>query len=775
MKFSLNWLKQYLNTQATPTAIAEKLVELGLEVESLNDPSVALSGFVYARVVEKEKHPDADRLSLCRVDAGGELIQVVCGASNVVQNMGVAFAAVNTVIPNTGEPIKKGKIRGIESCGMLCSSRELLLGENADGIMDLGSSHKPGTPLNDIIKIDAVFDVAITPNRGDCFGVYGIARDLATAGIGVLKTPETVVISEHGTTPIASITTPLCTQFALRLITGVKNADSSPSIQDLLTRAGQKPISGLVDITNYFCIGLGRPMHVFDADKIKGNLVVRESIAGEVLNAINDQDYILSEGMVVIADDSGVISLAGIMGGRDTAVDEHTTNILLEAAVFDQVAIAKTGQRLNLTSDSRMRFERGVDAAMVLPCLDMATQMIVEQFGGTPAVKFHMVGHANQINISLDPSHVQKCLGLKVDVSEIISILKSLGCTVDHGALLEVTPPTWRHDLKIPEDLIEEIARIKGYAKIPAQSLPLLPVNRVTSRETQARQHLVNRGFLETLNWSFLDKGIALKFSETPENLVHIANPISEDLSVMRPSLVASLLKIANFNNANARVNGAIFEIAPVYGSNLTNKQMSCISGLRFGNNQDKHWLATTRTFDIFDVKTDVLASLKNLGIVETNTQISNDAPNYYHPGRKGSIKQGNRTLAYFGEIHPEIANGINAVAFEIFTDSLPPSKVRKAQITLSNLTPARRDFAFVLDTSIAAEKLIKAVEKASDLISKVDVFDFYQGPHVEQGKKSLAISVTLQPADKTLDEASLNQVHDAVISSAAKIGAILR
>jgi phenylalanyl-tRNA synthetase beta chain len=776
MKFSLSWLKQYLDTQATPQEIAKKLVELGLEVESLEDQNTALKGFVYARVVEREKHPNADRLSLCKVDAGGELVQVVCGAPNVKANMGVIFASVGTVIPITGEALKKGTIRNVESNGMMCSSRELLLGDDSDGIMDFGLNDKPGTPLVDIIKTDAVFDVAITPNRGDCFSVYGIARDLAASGIGTLNTPAIAKINENGATPSVSILTPLCSQFALRLIKGVKNTESPEAIKDLLIGAGQKPISGLVDITNYFCIGFGRPMHVFDADKIKGNLVVRQAQNREFLKALNDQDYILSEDMTVIADDSGVISLAGIMGGRDTAVDENTQNILLESAVFDPVAIAKTGQQLNLISDSRMRFERGVDTAIILPCLDMATHMIISNFGGEPAKKSHIeTTAAKQGLILLKPSHIQKRLGIKVNTEEMINIFKSLGCNVELDTLLKVTPPTWRHDLKIPEDLIEEVARLKGYGTIQAESLPLSPAQTIKSRESDARQHLVNRGFLETLNWSFIDKSTALKFSEATQNLVNLANPISEDLSVMRPSLVASLLKVASFNHNNARQNGAIFEVAPVYGENLENKQTSCIAGLRFGNSNDKHWLADVRSCDVFEVKADTLSVLKMLGTSESSLQISDTAPQYYHPGRKGALKQGNRTLAYFGEIHPSLTNGVNAVAFEIFVDNLHPAKARKNQNTLSDLMPVYRDFSFVLDASITSERLIKAVEKASSLITRIDVFDCYQGPHVEQGKKSLAISVTLQPLEKTLDEVSLTQVHDAIISAAAKIGVVLR
>ena len=777
MKFSNKWLKKYLEIDASPADIAAKLIELGLEVESVDDPSAALEGFVYARVVEREKHPNADRLSLCKVDAGtGQLIQVVCGAPNVKANMGVAFASVGTIIPITGEALKKGTIRDVESCGMLCSSKELLLGEDSDGIMDLGLDYKPGTPLTDILTCDAVYDVSITPNRGDCFAVYGIARDLSAAGFGILKTIHTESISRNGTTPSVTLATDLCTQFSLAQIKNVKNASSPEWLKDLLISAGQKSISALVDITNYFCIGYGRPMHVFDADKIKGNLVIRQAKQGEILKALNDQDYTLTEDMIVIADDSGVISLVGIMGGRETAVDENTTNVLLESACFDPISIAKTGQHLNLSSDSRQRFERGVDAALISPCLDMATAMIVEYCGGTPAAP-SQTGQCstNSITINLIPNQVKQRLGLTVEANEIAAMLERLGCTVKQGPALKVTPPSWRHDLTIPEDLIEEIARLKGYSEIIAQSLPLKPVQNIISREEIARKHLSNRGFLETINWSFTDNKTAKQFTDAPENLVLLKNPISEDLSTMRPSALALLMKVAKSNTSNARPNGAIFEVGSVYGENFPNKQAMCITGLRFGDIHDRHWLSPIRSADVFDAKADTLSILKTLGISESSAQLSDDAPSYYHPGRKGSFKQGNRVLAYFGELHPQITEGLNCVGFEIFLDSMHAVKIKKIQATLTDLMPVRRDFAFVLDASIPAQKLVKAVEKAHDLIVQVDVFDYYQSQHVEQGKKSLAVSVTLQPTQKTLDEESLTQIHESIVQTAIKIGAQLR
>lgn len=775
MKFSHSWLKKYLETTASPESIAEMLDSLGHEVESLDNPSTALKGFVYARVAEREKHPNADRLSLCKVDDGtGELIQVVCGAPNVKADMGVAFASVGTVIPITGEALKKGTIRNVDSFGMLCSARELLLGEDSDGIMDLGLDQKPGTPLTDIITCDALYDLSITPNRGDCFSVFGIARDLAAAGMGVLKTPEFKTLSFESKTPI--ITTPLCYEFSFCRIKSVKNGTSPTWLKDLLSGSGQKSISTLVDITNYFCLGFGRPMHVFDADKINGNLVVRPSKQGEILKALNDQDYTLDEGMIVIADDTGVVSLAGIMGGRDSAVDENTTNVLLESALFDQVSIATTGQKLNLTSDSRMRFERGVDDAMVLACLDMAATMITELCGGTIASSFYDITVISVPKIiSLNPAQAEQKLGLNVENLKIIQILESLGCEVEQGKQLKVTAPTWRHDLTIAEDLIEEIARMVGYNAIEPKSLPLRPAITDTSRQEICRHHLVNRGFLETLNWAFIDKVTAQEFTDKPSELVSLGNPITEDFSVMRPSIIPSLLSVAKFNSVNARQNGSVFEIAPIYGKNFQEKQTNCIAGMRFGQIHDRHWQSTTRSFNVFDAKADVLSVLKVLGVAESSVQLVPEGPSYYHPGRKGSFKQGNRVLAHFGELHPKISDNINAVAFEIFQDFIHSAKPKKNEAILSNLMPVRRDFAFIVDENISALTIMNAIKKTNPIIVTIDVFDCYQGTHVDKGKKSLAFSVTFQPQDKSLDEAFLAKAHELIVAAAARLGAVLR
>jgi phenylalanyl-tRNA synthetase beta chain len=503
---------------------------------------------------------------------------------------------------------------------------------------------------------------------------------------------------------------------------------------------------------------------------------VREAKDGEMLKALNGQEYHLKDGMVVVADDRGVEAIGGIMGGSETAVDENTTNILLEAAIFDPISIATTGQRLNLVSDSRMRLERGVDTAVVKSFLDMATAMIVEHCGGTPATAL-LIGNQlkTQAAITLDHKQVEQRLGLAIEPNETVNILQRLGCSVEQGPTLKVTPPTWRHDLTIPEDLIEEIARLKGYSEIIAQSLPLKPVQNIISREEIARKHLSNRGFLETINWSFTDNRTAKQFTDAPENLVLLQNPISEDLSTMRPSALALLLKVAKSNTANARPNGSIFEVGSIYGEKLPNKQAMCITGLRFGDIHDRHWLSPLRSADVFDAKADTLSTLKTLGISESAVQLSAEGPSYYHPGRKGSFKQGNRVLAYFGELHPQISDELVCVGFEIFLDSMHAAKTKKVQATLADLMPVRRDFAFMLDVSIPAEKLVKAVEKSHDLIVQADVFDCYQGQHVEQGKKSLALSVTLQPTQKTLDEESLTQVHEAIVQAAAKIGAYLR
>lgn len=778
MKFSHSWLLKYLKTTATPTEIAVHLTNLGLEVESVNDSSAKLKGFVYAKVITREKHPNADRLSLCMVDAGsGALIQVVCGAQNVKADMGVAFASVGTVIPATGEALKKGKIRDIESFGMLCSANELALGEDSDGIMDLGLEYKPGTPLTDILKTDAVYDVSITPNRGDCFAIYGIARDLAVIGVGELQPFTNVEIAESdSTTPNVEIKTNLCAKFTLRKITAVKNSNSTKEMHDLLASAGQKSISALVDITNYMCLGFGRPMHVFDADKIKGNLIVREAVQDEKFLALNDQEYTLDAGMIVIADDEGIISLAGIMGGKRSTADENTQSVLLESAVFDSVAIATTGQKLNLISDSRMRFERGIDNEIVENYLDLATAMIIDACGGKTCKKIvRLNGKAPKHSINFDFSLIQKRLGIKVNELEVEDILTKLGCTLEkQNNFYIVTSPSWRHDLEIPEDLIEEIARIKGYEHIQPTSLPLKDAI-ISNTLHLPKQLLMHRGFLETINWSFIDAESAQKFTSNIDNLLTIANPISEDLSTMRPCLLASLLKVAAKNVASARHNGALFELAPIYAKQYKDLQTSMLAGLRFGFNHSKHWKSSLRDVDVFDVKNDVLSVLSSLNISENSVQLYAEGPDYYHPGRKGCFKQGQKVIAYFGELHPSISADFKAVGFEIFLENIPTLKPKKVQKIFSNLMPVRRDFAFVLDTNIPAQTLVKVIEKSNSLIEAVEVFDCYQGTNVEGGKKSLAISVVLQPIDKSLTESELSAIHTSIIENAAKIGAVLR
>jgi phenylalanyl-tRNA synthetase beta chain len=778
MKFSHSWLLKYLKTTATPTEIAVHLTNLGIEVDSVKDPSAKLKGFVYAKVVTREKHPNADRLSLCMVDAGtGELVQVVCGAPNVKADMGVAFASVGTVIPATGEALKKGKIRDVESFGMLCSARELELGEDSDGIMDLGLEHKPGTSLTNILKTDAIYDVSITPNRGDCFSVYGIARDLAVIGVGELQPFPNVKIAESdGATPNVEIKTNSCSKFTLRKITGVKNPASSQLMQDFLVSAGQKPITALVDITNYMCVGLGRPMHVFDADKVKGNLVVREAVQGEKLQALNDNEYTLDAGMVVVADDNGVIAIGGIMGGKSTCVDENTQNVLLEAALFDKVSIATTGQKLNLISDSRMRFERGVDAEIVEYCSDLATYIIIENCGGKAYRKITVFNNDEYVSNSIKfyVSLIQKRLGLKISEKEATEILTKLGCKLEkQNDFYMVTPPSWRHDLEITEDLVEEIARIKGYQHIEAKSLPLKEAN--VSDKLSLQKHMIGRGFLETINWSFIDSASAKKFIKGSDSLLELANPISEDLSTMRPSLIASLLKVAAKNVVGARYNGALFELAPVYSKEYKELQTLMIAGLRFGSNHAKQWQVAQKDVDVFDVKNDVLSVLAALNISENSVQLYAEGPDYYHPGRKGCYKQGQKVIAYFGEVHPAISVDFKAVGFEIFLENIPNLKPKKVQKTFSNLMPVKRDFAFVLDAKIAAQVLIKSIEKAIPMIEAVEVFDCYQGVNVEQGKKSLAVSVILQPTDKTLSDVELLEIHNAIVASAEKVGAVLR
>jgi phenylalanyl-tRNA synthetase beta chain len=782
MKFTLSWLKDHLETTASLSEIAEKLVTLGLEVESIEDPAEKLKGFVVADIIEAGRHPNADRLNLCLADAGnGERIQVVCGAPNVRIGMKVAFAPIGVTIPSTGTVLKKGKIRDVESFGMFCSATELGMGEESDGILDLETTMPAGTPLAEALGLtDPVIDIAITPNRGDCFGIRGIARDLAASGLGTLKplTPR----EKSGTFP-CSVTVTIedsqaCPDFQVIAIRDLRNTSSPDWVQRRLQAVGLRPISALVDVTNYLTFDLGRPLHVFDLNKVKGNLTVRLAKAGETLTALNDKDYTLDENMTVISDDSGVLSLGGIMGGMSTGCLEDTVDVLIECASFDPIRTAQTGRTLSILSDARTRFERGVDPLSIPQGLAEAVNLILDWCGGTPS-EVGITTHKNPLPktaplpITLTHEKLTRLSGCNITMTEAKGFLEALEFAIISSNATEVTvvAPSYRPDIEGPADLVEEVLRLKGYDQIPAIFLP--PVQKKTeaiSIPSIVKRLLAARGLNEAITWSFMDEGLAQKFGEIDPSL-RLTNPISIEMAFMRPSIIPNLIQAAIRNQDRGQASVALFEVAPQFGKCT---QTLAATGLLSGQTGHRHWAQTPRPVDVFDAKAHVLAILATLGITESSLQIEATGPHYYHPGRKGSIKQGNRTFAHFGEIHPGIitdmsGNGVYA-GFEVFLDQLPPLRLKKPALQLSPYQPVMRDFAFVVDDTISADQVVKAIGKVDrSLITTIHIFDVYKGDKLEKGKKSLGIQVRLEPQNGTLTDAQITEVCDNIISSVIK------
>ncbi len=789
MKFTLSWLKDHLETTAQLSEILDRLTSLGLEVEGVDDPAEKLKSIVIADVVTREKHPNADRLSLCQVDAGtGELIQVVCGAPNVRQRMKVAFAPIGAVIPSTGQALKKGKIRDIESCGMLCSARELEVGEGDEGILDLETSAKAGTPFAQVMGYnDPIIEIALTPNRADCFGVRGIARDLAASGLGTLKP---LPYKEHtGVAPcpiqVHIHDSKACPGFSGVFIQNLKNEQSPDWVQNRLKAVGLRPINALVDVTNYLTYDLCRPLHVFDADKISGSLHVRFSKTGEKLEALNDKTYDLDDQTIVITDESKVLALGGIMGGIASGCTESTTSVFVECALFDPIRIALTGRKLNILSDARTRLERGVDSESLFYGQWAAITLIQEWCGGT-ASQIVMATHnaptplvsAKPITLTLEK--LQGLTGCLISLQEAKVFLEKLGFSIVKNSeqSIDVLPPSHRHDIFESVDLIEEILRLKGYDVIPTTPLPSLPVQVPPASVTQlARRCAAARGLCEAITWSFMDPAIAKLFGWEDLNL-QLSNPISQDLSVMRPTILANLISASVRNKSRGIDNACLFEVGPQFEKS---SQKKVLCGLRSGFQTPRHWSSSPRNVDVYDAKADALAILEAVGISESSLVIESSAPSYYHPGRSGALKQGNRVLAYFGQVHPKISQDLDSeqtlVGFEIFLDLINPPKIKKSALTLHPYQPVVRDFAFVLDRTVTADTLVKAVAKIDrSLITAVDVFDVYMGDKLPNEKKSLAIQVRFDPQKGTMTEADISDVSTKIITTVEKTtGGVLR
>ncbi|MEI6557406.1 MAG: phenylalanine--tRNA ligase subunit beta [Rhodospirillaceae bacterium] len=794
MKFSLSWLKDHLDTDASLDRISETLTALGLEVEGIEDRAKALAPFTVAHVVSAERHPNADKLQVCRVDTGAGIIQVVCGAPNARAGLKAVFAPVGTVMPVGDLTLKKGVIRGVESSGMLVSERELGLSDEHHGIIELPEDAPLGASFAKLRGLDdPVIEIALTPDRADCAGVRGIARDLAAAGLGTLKPltggpVESAPVKGVAPSPVGvTIEDPVaCPLFVGRHIRGLRNGPSPRWLQDKLTAVGLRPISALVDVTNYLCLDIARPLHVFDADTLAGGIIVRLSQAGETLKALNGKDYTLDDAMAVIADRDGVLGLAGVVGGEPSGCTEDTVNVFIECALFDPVRTAATGRKLGIDSDARYRFERGVDPGAVFESIERTTRLILEMCGGTPSTLVVAGAEPDwRRTITLRTARVAQLGGVDVPVAEQERILRVLGFApaVHEDGHLTVPVPSWRGDVEAEADLVEEVLRVHGYDKIPATPMArphTITRPAVTARQRRlgfARRTLAARGLNEAVTWSFLSATTAGLFGGVAGEL-RLLNPISADLDVMRPSLLPNLIAASGRNADRGWADVGLFEVGPAFRDGTPEGQDIVAGGVRAGAMVPRHWAVPARPVDLFDAKADALAVLEAAGAPGGNLQITADAPAWYHPGRSGVLRLGATVLGRFGELHPAVLEALGVkgplVGFEVFLDAVPQPKKKagpaRPLLKLSAFQPIRRDFAFVVDQGIAAETLIRAARGADKgLVREVTVFDRYQGPGVGPGKKSLALAVTLQPQDKTLTDAEIEAVAGRIVGAVVK------
>lgn len=795
MKFTLDWLKQHLETDADVATVGRQLTALGLEVESIEDRAAALAPFIVAHVTEAKPHPNADKLRVCMVDTGSEIVQVVCGAPNARTGMKGVFAPAGSHIPGTGLDLKKGVIRGVESNGMLCSAREMGLGDDHDGIIDLPADAPVGAPFARVMGLDdPVIDVAITPDRADCLGVAGIARDLAAAGAGRLRPFDATPVAGTFDSPIRwRIDIPAdpkaCPYVAGRYFRNVTNGPSPKWLQERLLAIGLRPISALVDITNFVTFDLGRPLHVFDARKLSGDLVMRFARDGETIDALDGRTYTLADGMTVIADANGVHGIGGIMGGEASGCTEATTDVFLEVALFDPVRTAKTGRALGIDSDARYRFERGLDPQSAIWGAEVAARLIKELCGGEAS---HVVTAGTlpswRRRIEFRPARVAALGGVDVPEEDMLRTLRSLGFTVTpRGDRFGVDVPSWRHDVEGEADIVEEVVRVAGYDRIPAVSLPrltALPEPAVTpaqKRAALAKRALAARGLMEAVTWSFMPSDAARLF-EGGDLL--LANPISADLDAMRPSILPNLLMAAQRNAARGFGDVGLFEVGPQYRDATPQGQFLMATGLRTGKSGPRHWSEKPRALDAFDAKGDALALLSSLGAPVENLQVTTDAPSWYHPGQSGVLRLGPNVIAQFGTVHPTVLRTLDvkgpAVAFEIFLDRIPEPRQKgtaRPKLDASPYQAVERDFAFVVASDVPAEKLLRAARGADKaLIRHVAVFDLFEGAALGEGRKSLAITVTLQAADRTLTDQEIDAVAGKIVAAVAKAtGAELR
>ncbi|MFC0590328.1 phenylalanine--tRNA ligase subunit beta [Novosphingobium aquiterrae] len=796
MKFSLTWLKDHLETDASAEVIAEKLSAIGLELEGLEDPAARLAGFKVAKVLTAERHPNADKLQVLTVDTGdGEPLQVVCGAPNARAGLVGVLGLPGAVVPASGFELKKSAIRGVESNGMMCSTRELELGDDHDGIIELPADAPVGTSFAAYHGSDPVFDVAITPNRPDCMGVYGIARDLSAAGLGTLKPIAAQAVPGSFPCPIEIRTDDPegCPAFHGRVIKGVKNGPSPDWIQTRLNSAGQRPISALVDLTNYLMLTYGRPAHAYDLAKLNGAVVARRAKDGETCLALNAKEYALDSTMTVIADNSGVHDIAGIMGGEHSGCSETTTDVLLEIAYFDPDRIGATGRKLGLTSDARQRFERGVDPAFLDAGLEILTNLIVGICGGAPSevVRAGEVSKSTKI-VSYNPALAESLGGVAIPDDEQRATLRALGFAAD--AKWNVIVPTWRPDVDGAPDIVEEVVRIHGLDRVTSTPLPRTGgVARPTATaaqkvERKVRRAAAARGLNEVVTWSFLPEAEAQHFAEGNSGLWVLANPISEDMKAMRPSLLPGLLSAAQRNLDRGAAALRLFELGRRYlrGDGGHSDERLTLGAVLAGEKVTRGWASgKAQMFDAFDAKAEALALLAEAGAPIDSLQVMGEAGPQFHPGQSGTLRLGPKTvLARFGMIHPATLKVFDidapVAAVELFLDAIPARKGVSGFARSAYAPPAlqavTRDFAFLVDAAMPAGDLVRAVKGADKAnIVAVRVFDDFRGTGVPEGQKSLAVEVTLQPGEKSFDEAELKAIAERITAAAAKLGAVLR
>jgi phenylalanyl-tRNA synthetase beta chain len=794
MKFTLSWLKEHLDTDEPVERLADKLTMIGLEVESIEDKAKALAPFTIARVISAEQHPNADRLRVCMVDTGdgGAPVQVVCGAPNARAGMVSVFSAPGTFIPGKNITLGVGTIRGVESRGMLCSEAELELSENHDGIMELPADAPVGAAYAAWAGLgDPVLEINLTPNRPDCTGVHGIARDLSAADMGKFKEPGIRPVKGEFPCPVKVTVedASLCPGFALRLVRGVRNGPSPEWLQRRLTSIGLRPINALVDVTNFMTYDRARPLHVFDAAKVKGNLTVRRARDGETLKALDGRVYMLDSGVCVIADEHGVESLAGIMGGEASGCSEQTTDVLIESALWNEINIAQTGRKLGINSDARYRFERGVDPAFMVPGLEMATRLVMEMCGGAPSENV-VVGNAfgDDRVIDFPLAEVRRLAGIDVPFPEVKRILGHLGFMVaGSGPVVKIAVPSWRTDVHGKADIVEEIVRIVGVDKVPMTPFergdaPRKPVlTAIQQRTRRARRALAARGMIEAVTWSFIAKPAAELFGGGGSELA-LANPIASDQSDMRPSLLPGLVAAVQANVDRGFPDLALFEVGQVFRGDRAEDQLTAAAGVRHGfassNGIGRHWSGTASA-DALDAKADAFAVLSAAGAPMQALQVVPGGPNWLHPGRSGTLQIGpQNVLGYFGELHPRALEALGAegfvIAFEVILDRIPEAKQKptraKPVLELSPFQPVSRDFAFIVDRGVRAGDIVRAAQGADrKLITDVTVFDVYEGKGIDEGKKSIAIAVMIQPREKTLTDQEIEAVAAKIVTEVTK------